>query len=186
MVFEKDPTSLYQIYPTTVAVIGARYGDELNFMAAAWHTLLSFNPPIFGVSISPKRYTHDLLMKSGEFTASFLGHGHAELVEKLGRTSGSKINKVLEYGLELLDPRVVKVPGIGNAVAVYECRVLESRSYGDHTFFVGRIVGLHYDPRAFDEVGRPAYDPVLYLGKDVYVKIDRSRTIEFDPEKFRK
>ena len=186
MIFEREPSSLYQIYPTTVAIVGARYGNELNFMAAAWHTLLSFDPPIFGVSISPKRYTHDLLAKSGEFTASFLGHEHVELVEKLGRTSGRKIDKVLEYRLNLVDSKVVKVPGIGAAMAIYECKVLESRSYGDHTFFVGRIVGLHYDPRAFDDVGRPIHDPVLYLGKDAYVRVDRSSILMFDPEKFRK
>jgi len=183
MNFETVPSSLYHEYPSTVAVVGARWKGRTNFMAAAWHTMISFNPPLFGVLISPKRFTHRLILLSGEFTTSFMPYSESRLVELLGRRSGAEIDKVSTFNLQTEESCVIKCPYLKGAAAAYECEVMESRDYGDHTLFVGKIVGVHYDPRAFDEDGRPNYSALLYLGKDAYTTVDLAKKKEYDPKK---
>ena len=52
--------AFYHHYPRIAVVITARGAGRDNAMAAAWHTPISFSPPLYGVVISAKR----LLRKS--------------------------------------------------------------------------------------------------------------------------
>ena len=57
-------------YPYSVAIVGAQSQNSINYMACAWHTALSFNPPLFGVLIAKKRYTYKVISDAelhGEF-----------------------------------------------------------------------------------------------------------------------
>ena len=60
-------------YPYTVALVGTQAGSQVNFMSCAWHTALSFEPPLFGVLISKKRFTHGLISGAREFTRELPG-----------------------------------------------------------------------------------------------------------------
>jgi len=59
-------------YPYTVSLIGATVQGKTNFMSCAWHTALSFDPPLFGVLISKKRFTHHVIADAKEFTVNFI------------------------------------------------------------------------------------------------------------------
>lgn len=54
-----DIGKFYYFFPQAVAVVGI----EKNVMPAAWHTPISADPPLYGVLISPKRHTFELLQK---------------------------------------------------------------------------------------------------------------------------
>jgi len=58
---ENKPVNFYQFYPTLAAVVAVRSGNKTNAMAVAWHVGLSFDPPLFGILVALKRYTHDLI-----------------------------------------------------------------------------------------------------------------------------
>lgn len=83
----------YYLFPQTVAIVGV----GRNLMPAAWHTPISAKPPLYGVLISPKRYTYDLLEKEGGFTVNFLMHEQAQLIAQLGSTSGRNIDKPTHF-----------------------------------------------------------------------------------------
>jgi len=68
---------LYHAYPKLVNIVGTSYNGKINFMAVAWHTYLSFDPPLYGISIAPKRYTYKLLKESQEFNCNFLNKGNS-------------------------------------------------------------------------------------------------------------
>ncbi len=138
MNFETVPSSLYHEYPLTVAVIGARWKGRATFMVATWHTMISFNPSLFGGLTSPKRFTHKLVSLSGEFTTSFMSYSENCLVELLGKRSGAEIDNVSTFNLQVEDSRVIKCLYLKGAVAAYECKVTEGRDCGDHTLFVCR------------------------------------------------
>jgi flavin reductase (DIM6/NTAB) family NADH-FMN oxidoreductase RutF len=70
--------------PWPAAVIAVRLEGKDNAMAAAWHAPISFDPPLYGVSISPKRHTHDLIRRAREFTANFLPLEAAEMIASVG------------------------------------------------------------------------------------------------------
>jgi flavin reductase (DIM6/NTAB) family NADH-FMN oxidoreductase RutF len=69
----------------------------------------------------------------------------------------------------------VKSPILSEAYASLECRLIDHKTYGDHTLFVGQVLAVHYSRGAFDDEGKPRIDlvrPVLYLGADWYVTTD--------------
>ena len=63
---------LQYFYPYTVALVGAKTAERTNFMACAWHTALSFDPPLFGVLVAKKRLTHQVITQAREFSVNFL------------------------------------------------------------------------------------------------------------------
>ena len=47
-------TKLYEFYPAVAAVLTVEHDGRRNAMAMAWHTILSFNPPLFGLWSRPR------------------------------------------------------------------------------------------------------------------------------------
>jgi flavin reductase (DIM6/NTAB) family NADH-FMN oxidoreductase RutF len=45
-------TSLNHFYPTVAAIVTVRSGERMNAMACAWHSALSFTPPLYGEPFS--------------------------------------------------------------------------------------------------------------------------------------
>jgi flavin reductase (DIM6/NTAB) family NADH-FMN oxidoreductase RutF len=162
-------------YPYTVALVGARAENQVNFMSCAWHTALSVEPPLFGVLVARSRFTHALIAEAKEFTVNFLSFERAKLSALMGRKSGHEIDKIKEFAVKLLPARIIKSPVLEDAYVAFECRLAEIRAYGDHDLFVGEVLAVHEDPQAFTADGRlnPAkIRPLLYLGSDFYVTVD--------------
>lgn len=72
--------AFYQHYPAVVATVTARAGGKANGMPATWHSSLSLKPPLFGVAIYPKWFTHDLILEAGEFGVNFLPFEEAQTI----------------------------------------------------------------------------------------------------------
>lgn len=168
----------YIVYPRLVVVVGVKLEDRINFMSVVWNSPLSFDPPLYGVSIAPKRYTHDMLLTAMEFSISFFPYEMAEVVEKFGTVSGREVDKVKEFGVELLEPAALDVPIPAGAYAVLECEYFDHKLYGDHTWIVGEIQAIHYDERVTgSRYNMPVLDfdrarPVLYGGSGEYITVD--------------
>lgn len=164
----------YHYYPGTVAVIGVEDPEKksrANFMPAVWNAGLSFEPPLFGVAVSPKRHTYRLLAEKRPFSVMFFGFEHAELVAALGGTSGREVDKARAFGLSLRWGEALKVPLIEGAFAAYELEPWGRFETGDHDLFVGRVRAVWEDEAAFDEDGVPTPDRVralLYYGRYLY------------------
>jgi flavin reductase (DIM6/NTAB) family NADH-FMN oxidoreductase RutF len=162
-------------YPYTVALVGARAGQRVNFMSCAWHTALSFEPPLFGILIARKRLTHEVISEAREFTVNFLSFDRVKLSAQMGRKSGHEIDKVKEFGVRLRPAKVLKSPLIEEAYVAFECRLAEVRPFGDHDLFVGEVLAVHEDAHAFnseDILNPMKVRPLLYLGSDFYITID--------------
>lgn len=162
-------------YPYTVALVGARAENRVNFMSCAWHTALSFEPPLFGALIAKKRLTHEVISAAREFSVNFLSFDRIRLSAQMGRRSGHDIDKIKEFGVALEPARIIKSPLIKEAYVAFECRLAEVRPLGDHDLFVGEVLAVHHAPQAFDAEGilNPLkVQPLLYLGSDFYITID--------------
>lgn len=123
-------------YPKIVCLITA---DE-NIITLAWTTAISFNPPIFGVSIGLTRHTHKLIEASGEFGVNLPTMEIVDKVLSCGRNSGRTVNKFEKTGLTPVPATKIKAKLIGECIANFECTVIDRQTYGDHTFFVGKVV----------------------------------------------
>jgi flavin reductase (DIM6/NTAB) family NADH-FMN oxidoreductase RutF len=79
-------------------------------MAVAWHTAISFKPPLYGVSISPKRFTYQLIVDSKEFGVNFLPFEAAELIASMGGSGGQEIDKFQNFNIAKSKPVKTVVP----------------------------------------------------------------------------
>jgi len=165
--FEK----FYYLFPQTVAVIGV----GRNLMPAAWHTPISAVPPLYGILISPKRYTYELLKNEKGFTVNFLNHDQADLIAKLGSTSGRTIDKLDRFDITTMPGRRVNGTLMHLSYAAYECEKYDMHEYGDHYLVVGRILLIHVAQdtlREKESVDEKKVLPALYFGKDRYLTTD--------------
>lgn len=174
---EKDisKTGFYQYYPVVPAVIVVKSGDALDALACAWYSALSFDPPLFAVSIAPRRYSYQMLKKSGEFTANFMEFDKVGTIAALGRTSGREMDKFSAYRIKTLPSTEIETPVLKDAYAAYECRIVKRHRIGDHDLFIGEVLAVHYKDKAFDKKNKqPSLSkitPALYLGADHYAAI---------------
>ena len=164
-------SSFYHHYPSHAAVITAQFEGKKGIMAAAWHAPISHTPPLFGVSLASKRYTYKLIEKAKEFAINFLSFDKVELVISVGSVSGTEVDKYKKFGIETEKPIKTTAPILKDAYAAYECRLIDSREYGDHIWIVGEIVATHFDKALFtkdETIDLKRVSPILYMGADRY------------------
>ncbi len=167
----------YIAYPNTVAVVSAFDREHRpNFMSVVWQSQLSMDPLLHGVSISPKRYTHSLIMDSKRFSVAFYAFEALDIYVLGGRLSGRDYDKVATAGLDVNQGRVLDVPLLNGFYAALECDLDRIVTTGDHDLFIGRVRGIHLDQQVFAQDGITPLGarPTLYLGANRFVTIDRS------------
>lgn len=175
----------YHYYPAVSVVVTAQARDHTNAMAVAWNFPLSVDPPLYGVAISPRRFTHSLIQESREFVVNFLPMRQAELLAAVGGTSGISLDKFERFKIETEPPLRIKAPILKDAYTSYECRVINEVKAGDHDLFIGLIVAIHYAEEAFEENGTlklSQVTPTLYLGSDTYLVVEKGQVRRLDRE----
>ena len=171
-VITEDIGAFSQHYPKIAVVVTAQAGGRDNAMAVAWHTSISFKPPLYGVSISPNRFTYQLIVDSKEFGVNFLPMAKAELVASTGGSKGYEIDKFHRFNIAWDKPVKTAVPILKDAYAAYECKLVDNRGYGDHRWLVGEIVAVHLLREAFtpeETLDLEKISPILYLGHELYL-----------------
>ena len=178
-----------QSLPAVATIITAQAKGKNNAMAAAWHASISFNPPLYGVSISPKRFTYQLIASSREFGVNFLPFEAAELVASAGGSTGREIDKFQKFNIATDKPLKTAVPILEAAYAAYECQLIDDREYGDHRWLVGKIVAVHWLKEAFtseEVIDLDKVSPILYLGKEHYLTAAKDTVRYLDREVYGK
>ena len=146
-----------------------------NIITLAWHSAVSIKPPMYGVSIDPRRYSHGGILKNGEFVINFCEWKIIDQVHYCGRHSGRKFDKFKETGLTAKPAKKVKPPIIAEAYCSLECKLADHHMYGDHTWFVGEVVAITCDPVFEDDLLKEDIDPLYYLGNNEYTSFHRER-----------
>jgi flavin reductase (DIM6/NTAB) family NADH-FMN oxidoreductase RutF len=122
-----------------LSVVTAKSGDELAAAGVNWITQASFDPPLVVVALKTDNDSHRLVEASGVFAVNVLGAEQLDVGKAFFRTStveGSTINGyAFEPGPETGCPLVVDL------AYWFECRVTDTVKRGDHTVFVGEVVG---------------------------------------------
>jgi len=123
-----------------VALVTVATPEKTNVMTVGWASPVSSDPPILMVSIAPKRFTHDLILKAGEFGVSILGDGQKQLSSLAGILSGATYDKLTLPELETIPGERIAAPLVAGARACFECRLVEHHTIGDHTVFYGEVL----------------------------------------------
>ena len=155
-----------------------------NIITLAWHSPISIDPPLYGISVHPKRYTHELIETTKEFVVNFPPWKLLDKVHYCGSVSGRKVDKFRHTGLTPWPSEKVRPPSIAECYLHLECKLGRSPALGDHTWFTGHIVAIHADEGLFENgILKESGDPILYMGKDVYQNLRAQRIQMWDRDK---
>ncbi len=174
-----DVRKFSQHYPKVAAIVTASAGNKDAAMTAAWHSSISLKPPLYGVALTSKRFTYQLITESREFGINFLPFDKAPLAAAIGGVSGHQLDKFEQFNIEKEKSVKTAVPILKDAYAAYECKLVDNRPYGDHIWVVGEIVAVHYLDEAFtpeEIIDLNKIKPLFYLGSDFYASADKNST----------
>jgi flavin reductase (DIM6/NTAB) family NADH-FMN oxidoreductase RutF len=160
-----EPSKVYRLlYPAVPAIIGCSDRGMVYAMPVVSIVSLSNDPPLIGVSSSPKHATHHAIVSAKSFSLSWVDASLARSLEVLGTTPHSAGDKLQSAGLEHTRGRALDVPILEGAKASLECSLYARHPFGDHELLVGEV----RDARASDDFQGywkfQTYHPVLYTG----------------------
>jgi flavin reductase (DIM6/NTAB) family NADH-FMN oxidoreductase RutF len=166
-----------QHYPKVAVIVTASARGRDAAMTAAWHSSISLKPPLYGIAIASKRFTYQLITESQDFGINFIPSEKASLAAAIGGISGKKIDKFDRFNIKKERPLNTTAPILKDAYAAYECKLVDSKPYGDHLWIVGEIVAVHFLEEAFtptEVLDLDKIKPLLYLGSDHYASADKN------------
>jgi flavin reductase (DIM6/NTAB) family NADH-FMN oxidoreductase RutF len=104
------------------------------------------------VAISPLRKCHEMITNSGQFAVNVLASGQVDVASRFGLTTGREMDK-----FEGVVPERTPAgnPLLSNVVAYIDCELMKTVAVGDHSLFVGEVIGaevldLTLSPLTFD------------------------------------
>jgi len=142
---ESDAISLSAPFPY-VLVTSLDEKERPNAMGVAWVTRTSVEPFLIMISIDRRRYSHQGIQMHKEFVINYPNTDQADAALICGTKSGRDGDKIKLAGLNLADSVAVKVPTIEGVTVAFECKVVDQFETGDHTVFVGKVVGTSGNP----------------------------------------
>ncbi len=171
--------------PGPVAIVTTSWRAGTNAAPIAWTAPLSMNPPLVGCVIHPHRHTADMIRFSEEFAINIPGPRLLKQTHFLGTQSGLNVNKLEAAGLQLFRGQRTEPPLIEGCLAWIECGLQDVIAIGDHTMFVGRVVGVQALEEAYAQhwlLESPELSPLTYIGGTRYAVIGspREAVIEVD------
>lgn len=147
-----------QVGPTgNVVLVSCGEGDKANIITVGMYMPISSRPPLVCIGIAPQRYSHSLIVETGEFVVNSPSIKYEKEMHYCGVQSGRKVNKWKKTGLTPINSLKVKTPRIKECFGHLECKVIESHTIGDHTLFVGKVVATTADEEVMNG---NALDPI--------------------------
>lgn len=141
----------------TVLVTTA-HGTQRNIMAAAWNMPLDFDPPKIAIVIDKNTYTRELIEASGHFAINVPCRAQAELVVKVGSSSGRELlgkdraNKFDAFDLPTFPATKIEAPLLKGCVAWLECKVIPEPHIRDaYDLYLAEVVAAQADERVFSD-----------------------------------
>ena len=140
-----------QIFPRHVAIVVV----GSNAMTASFLMPVSFDPKYIAFSISPKRYTFQLIQKEKYFSINMLEKDQKEIAIFCGTLSGRNVNK-----LEKLEVEEGKYTKIIDCPISFECEKVFMKEFGDHNIVVGKVLK--------EKVRKKEFIPLLHYSGDKF------------------
>ncbi|MCM1180384.1 MAG: flavin reductase [Clostridium sp.] len=121
-------------------VLTARDGDKDNGCIINTATQVTTTPNRIIVTVNKDNYTHDMIVKTGEFNVSILDESAAfETFKQFGFQSGREVDKFLEIAFQRAENGIAYLTGECNGYL--SAKVIESKDLGTHTMFLADVTG---------------------------------------------
>jgi flavin reductase (DIM6/NTAB) family NADH-FMN oxidoreductase RutF len=135
-------------YPEPVVLVTTRSrAGKPNVMAVGWVSVASSEPLMFVLGIDDEAHTCRLIRRTRQFVVAFPGERQAKETLFVGTRHGYDVDKFAACALKAQRAAGVKAPLVADAVANFECRLVEITRPGDCPLIVGRVVAAHVNTR---------------------------------------
>ena len=122
-------------------VLSAKDGEKDNACIINTALQVTSNPLQVSVTVNKANFTHDMIMKTGEFNLSILSQDTPfEVFQHFGMQSGRDVNK-FEGDVLRTDNGIAYIGGVSNAMI--SVKVNKTLDVGTHTIFVGEVTEEH-------------------------------------------
>ena len=125
--------------------------ETYNIITIAWTGTICSDPPMCYISVRPERYSHDIIMRTGEFVINIATAELARQTDWCGVRSGRDHNKFAEMGLHVEQAQMVKAPLIAESPLNIECHVVEVKPMGSHDMFIANVVAVDAEETLIDK-----------------------------------
>ncbi len=143
--------------PTPVVLLSCADGEhpeKRNLVTVAWAGTVNSEPPMVSVSLRKERYSHGLILSSGEFVVNLVDEAMCEAVDFCGVRSGRDLDKAKETGLRYMPAEKMAVaPAVEGAPACLSCRVRQRLELGSHDLFLAEVAAVQVRQDLMDERG---------------------------------
>ena len=143
--------------PTPVVLVSCAekgHPDNRDMVTVAWAGTVNSDPPMVSVSLRKERYSHDLILDSGEFVINLVDEAMCRAVDFCGVRSGRDTDKSRETGLRYIPAENMSVaPAVDGAPVSLSCRVKQVIPLGSHDMFLGEVVAVRVREDLIDEKG---------------------------------
>jgi flavin reductase (DIM6/NTAB) family NADH-FMN oxidoreductase RutF len=119
-----------------IYVLTVRHGGVRHGMSSSWVTQVSGEPPLVMASIDQRHFSHGLVRAARRFGMNVVGRGGRALEDFFYSPAAKAENNL--GGFATIDSPS-GVPLLADALAGFDCAVVDEREAGDHTLFVGRV-----------------------------------------------
>lgn len=130
---------------TTVALVTSAADGREDVMACEWAMMVSASPVRFVISVAPRRATHELIERAGEFGLNFCSDEQAALSHVSGSYSLHDVDKWRLADFPIYVGKRIAAPMIDGCILNAECRLTATHPLGDHTLFIGEAIWARYD-----------------------------------------
>lgn len=135
-----DPEELrhaMRAWTTGVAVITAKHDGQQYGMTVNSFTSISLEPPLISVTLKQLTHTHELVVRSGEFSVTILSSDQEKLSERFAGKQPDIKDRFEGIPIETL---ILDAPLLKGGLAYFNCRVVNSISVGENTLFIAEVI----------------------------------------------
>jgi len=123
-----------------VSVLGVNEVRD-NLGVIDWHMPVSLRPMKYSISVKSDDSIKKMIGTAGNFVVNFMHINQESIVLSCENHNGLFVDLFEKNKLSKVDSDYVESPRIKEAKLVLECEVEQEMDSGDHTIFIGRVVG---------------------------------------------
>ncbi len=135
---ERYKTALRHV-PAPVAIITTLHDGEFGGMTATAVCSVSAAPPQILVCVNRDTRTGPMISASGRFAVNFLAWEHRDLAMRFSQPSLPPGERFADAGWTAAQSGTPILP---DAVAAFDCQVVDANVYATHTVFIGQVVEI--------------------------------------------
>jgi flavin reductase (DIM6/NTAB) family NADH-FMN oxidoreductase RutF len=123
-------------YGVSVVTVGRGGTKAENGLTVSWLSQVAFEPPMLMIAVDRLHYSVDLLRSTKNFCVNLLGEGQAALAGRFAKQATTADDKLAEVPQRPADSGAAILT---DAVAYFDCEVVNLVEAGDHLLVLGRV-----------------------------------------------